>query len=175
MSMSGTKLPRRLSVHYISFSAHVDYAQNSAFIDEVGSKNLVKWILKFFFSFSFLFPYLNFFFLFILEFFFLKVLVHGDSNEMGRLKSALQSKYAEKEQPLTIYSPKNCDVVELYFRGEKMAKVIFFFSKFDWNWGFLFSGYQFNDGKESFPAIPLTLMDKAVWPKVKPSLNFHLE
>ncbi|KAI9087671.1 beta-lactamase-like protein, partial [Phlyctochytrium arcticum] len=92
VSMSGAKLPLRLSVEYISFSAHVDYRENSAFIEEVGAPNLV--------------------------------LVHGDSNEMGRLRSALQSRYAEREVPLHIHTPKNCETVELYFRGEKMAKTI---------------------------------------------------
>jgi cleavage and polyadenylation specificity factor subunit 3 len=91
-SMNGQRLPLNLTVEYISFSAHVDYKENSEFIDNVGSSNLV--------------------------------LVHGDSNEMGRLKSALMSKYAEKEQPMNIYSPRNCETVELYFRGEKTAKVI---------------------------------------------------
>ncbi|KAI8808500.1 beta-lactamase-like protein [Cladochytrium replicatum] len=86
------KLPRRLEVHYISFSAHVDYQQNSQFIEEVNS------------------PYL--------------VLVHGEANEMGRLKGAMQSRYAERDEPLHIYSPKNCETVELYFRGEKLAKTI---------------------------------------------------
>lgn len=41
VSMSGAKLPLRLSVEYISFSAHVDYRENSAFIEEVGAPNLV--------------------------------------------------------------------------------------------------------------------------------------
>ncbi|KAI8894305.1 beta-lactamase-like protein, partial [Globomyces pollinis-pini] len=92
VSMSGARLPLRLTVEYISFSAHVDYKENSDFIEEVGSKNLV--------------------------------LVHGDSNEMGRLRSALQSKYAEREIPLHIHTPRNCETVELHFRGEKTAKII---------------------------------------------------
>jgi Cft2 family RNA processing exonuclease len=41
VSQSGAKLPLRLSVEYISFSAHVDFAQNSQFIEEVASPNLV--------------------------------------------------------------------------------------------------------------------------------------
>ncbi|KAI9014700.1 beta-lactamase-like protein [Gaertneriomyces semiglobifer] len=92
VSMSGSKLPLRLSVDYVSFSAHVDYRENSAFIEEVGSAHLI--------------------------------LVHGDSNEMGRLRSALQSRYAEREIPLNIHTPRNCETVELYFRGEKLAKTI---------------------------------------------------
>ncbi|KAI8917326.1 beta-lactamase-like protein [Entophlyctis helioformis] len=91
-SMNGSKLPLRLTVEYISFSAHVDYKQNSEFIEDVGSPNLV--------------------------------LVHGDSNEMSRLRSALQRRYSEREVPLSIFTPRNCETVELVFRGEKMAKVI---------------------------------------------------
>jgi cleavage and polyadenylation specificity factor subunit 3 len=92
ISMNGGKLPLKLTIEYISFSAHVDYKENSEFIQDVGSKELV--------------------------------LVHGDSNEMGRLKSALQSRYAEREVELHIHTPKNCDTVELLFRGEKVAKII---------------------------------------------------
>lgn len=91
-SMNGGKLALNLTVEYISFSAHVDYKENSEFIQDVGTQNLV--------------------------------LVHGDSNEMGRLRSALQSRYAERDIPLTIYTPKNCETVELHFRGEKTAKVL---------------------------------------------------
>ncbi|KAJ3111975.1 Cleavage and polyadenylation specificity factor subunit 3 [Physocladia obscura] len=89
---TGARLPLRLTVEYVSFSAHVDFPQNSAFIEEVGAPNLI--------------------------------LVHGEHNEMGRLKSALISKYQEREQTLNIFTPKNCEPVELYFKGEKMAKAI---------------------------------------------------
>ncbi|KAJ3346062.1 hypothetical protein HDU91_007151 [Kappamyces sp. JEL0680] len=91
-SMAGGKLKLNLTVEYISFSAHVDYKENSDFIQDVGSSNLV--------------------------------LVHGDANEMGRLRSALASRYAEREIPLHIHTPRNCETVELHFRGEKTAKVI---------------------------------------------------
>ncbi|KAJ3355986.1 Cleavage and polyadenylation specificity factor subunit 3 [Entophlyctis luteolus] len=88
----GARLPLRLTVEYISFSAHVDFAQNSAFIDAVGAPNLV--------------------------------LVHGEQNEMGRLRSALVSRFEDREVGVDIYTPKNCEAVELYFKGEKMAKTI---------------------------------------------------
>ena len=52
------------------------------------------------------------------------MLVHGDSNEMGRLRSALTSKYADSEQPIAIHTPRNGETVLLHFRGEKTAKVI---------------------------------------------------
>lgn len=123
-SMTGATIPLRLSVHYISFSAHVDYVQNSEFISEINAPHLV--------------------------------LVHGDANEMFRLKSALISKFNDEEdeeieveetvkttdstgqitlqrtKKLTriarkekkIWTPRNCETVELYFRGEKLAKTI---------------------------------------------------
>ena len=54
------------------------------------------------------------------------VLVHGEANEMNRLKLALQREYeAEPEATRpTFYNPRNVHTVELSFRGEKMAKVI---------------------------------------------------
>lgn len=33
--MSGFKVPLKMSVHYVSFSAHSDYQQTSSFIDEI--------------------------------------------------------------------------------------------------------------------------------------------
>lgn len=43
---------------------------------------------------------------------------------MGRLKAALLREYEdETENPLQIYNPPNTHAVQLYFRGEKTAKV----------------------------------------------------
>lgn len=50
--------------------------------------------------------------------------MHGDSNAMGRLKSALESKYKERSESIHIYTPKNCETVQLEFRGEKVVKVV---------------------------------------------------
>ncbi|CAH1787406.1 unnamed protein product, partial [Owenia fusiformis] len=53
------------------------------------------------------------------------VLVHGEANEMNRLKSALLREYEETpEHHLEIYTPRNTQALELRFRGEKMAKVV---------------------------------------------------
>lgn len=41
-SLKGNMIPRRLSVDYISFSAHVDYAQNSEFIEQVKAQHVVS-------------------------------------------------------------------------------------------------------------------------------------
>ncbi|KAF9160928.1 Cleavage and polyadenylation specificity factor subunit 3 [Actinomortierella ambigua] len=91
-TMSGQKLKLKMTVDSVSFSAHVDYTQNSAFIDEVKAPHLV--------------------------------LVHGETNAMGRLKSALMSKYHERDETIHIYTPRNAETVKLYFRGEKLAKII---------------------------------------------------
>lgn len=53
------------------------------------------------------------------------VLVHGEMNEMMRLKSALIRQYEDDESyRIDIHTPKNAASVFLHFRGEKMAKVV---------------------------------------------------
>ena len=41
ISVKGNPIPRRCIVDYISFSAHVDYSQNSAFIELVKAQHVV--------------------------------------------------------------------------------------------------------------------------------------
>ena len=54
----------------------------------------------------------------------LQVLVHGEANEMGRLKAALIREYEDDpEYDIEVHNPANTKAVTLYFRGEKMAKV----------------------------------------------------
>ncbi|RKP01686.1 hypothetical protein CXG81DRAFT_25654 [Caulochytrium protostelioides] len=90
---TGGKLPLRLSVDYISFSAHVDFRENAEFIDDVDAPHLI--------------------------------LVHGAAHEMTRLRSALTSKYSEMpHRNMTIYCPRNCETVELFFEGEKVARTM---------------------------------------------------
>jgi len=53
------------------------------------------------------------------------VLVHGEANEMSRLKAALVREYeADPTHQIEIHNPRNTVPVELYFRGEKLAKVM---------------------------------------------------
>lgn len=53
------------------------------------------------------------------------VLNHGEANEMARLKAAITRDFEDKGiSNIQVYNPKNCQSVELHFRGEKMAKVI---------------------------------------------------
>ncbi|CAY67368.1 Putative endoribonuclease [Komagataella phaffii GS115] len=88
-------IPRRMTVEEISFAAHVDYEQNSKFIELVNPKTIV--------------------------------LVHGESNPMGRLKSALLSKYSKyKNTPdeVKVYNPRNCEDLLVEFKGIKIAKAM---------------------------------------------------
>jgi len=50
--------------------------------------------------------------------------VHGEANEMSRLKGALLREYENDDHKMEIYNPKNTHAVTLHFRGEKMAKVL---------------------------------------------------
>ncbi|KAK4008839.1 cleavage and polyadenylation specificity factor 73-like [Daphnia magna] len=92
-SMAGQKLPMKLSVDYISFSAHTDYQQTSEFIRLLKPPHVV--------------------------------LVHGEANEMNRLKAALIREYEhDPDTQIRIYNPRNTAAVELHFKGEKTAKVM---------------------------------------------------
>lgn len=55
------------------------------------------------------------------------ILVHGETTNMNRLKSALTSKYNSRkgtDAEVTIYNPSNCVEVELYFKSIKVARVV---------------------------------------------------
>jgi cleavage and polyadenylation specificity factor subunit 3 len=43
---------------------------------------------------------------------------------MARLKSALLSKYSSQRDRVKVFNPRNCDELRLYFKGEKVAKVV---------------------------------------------------
>ncbi|GMM30105.1 cleavage polyadenylation factor subunit [Martiniozyma asiatica (nom. inval.)] len=88
-------IPRKINVEEISFAAHVDYEQNSEFIEKVNPKSII--------------------------------LVHGESNPMGRLKSALLSKYQKlknTEEEVRIFNPRNSTTLALEFKTQKVAKVV---------------------------------------------------
>ncbi|CAH2089086.1 unnamed protein product [Euphydryas editha] len=88
-SMSGQKLPLKMSVDYISFSAHTDYQQTSEFINILKPPHVV--------------------------------LVHGEQNEMSRLKAALQREHRGR---LQLHTPRNTQLLALTFRGDRTAKVM---------------------------------------------------
>ncbi|KAM9317374.1 LOW QUALITY PROTEIN: cleavage and polyadenylation specificity factor subunit 3 [Gastrophryne carolinensis] len=92
-TMSGQKLPLKMSVDYISFSAHTDYQQTSEFIRALKPPHVI--------------------------------LVHGEQNEMARLKAALIREYEDNEEvDIEVHNPRNTEAVSLNFRGEKLAKVM---------------------------------------------------
>ncbi|KAL6329313.1 hypothetical protein AAG906_016205 [Vitis piasezkii] len=77
--MNGLTAPLNMQVHFISFSAHADFAQTSTFLKELMPPNTI--------------------------------LVHGEANEMGRLKQKLITQFADCNTK--IISPKNCQSVEM--------------------------------------------------------------
>ncbi|XP_006626188.1 cleavage and polyadenylation specificity factor subunit 3 [Lepisosteus oculatus] len=92
-TMSGQKLPLKMSVDYISFSAHTDYQQTSEFIRALKPPHVI--------------------------------LVHGEQNEMARLKAALIREYEDNDEVhIEVHNPRNTEAVALNFRGEKLAKVM---------------------------------------------------
>jgi len=42
IGLKGNTISRKISVEYISFSAHVDYSQNSEFIESVKAQHVVS-------------------------------------------------------------------------------------------------------------------------------------
>eukprot|EP00242_Pyramimonas_sp_CCMP2087_P007356 CAMPEP_0198208964 /NCGR_PEP_ID=MMETSP1445-20131203/12302_1 /TAXON_ID=36898 /ORGANISM="Pyramimonas sp., Strain CCMP2087" /LENGTH=702 /DNA_ID=CAMNT_0043882573 /DNA_START=71 /DNA_END=2176 /DNA_ORIENTATION=- len=52
------------------------------------------------------------------------VLMHGEANEMGRLKAALQHKFTNENFPCQIMNPKNCQTVQFRFKAEKVARAV---------------------------------------------------
>ncbi|CAI7738536.1 unnamed protein product [Closterium sp. NIES-53] len=52
------------------------------------------------------------------------VLVHGEAHEMARLKAKLALHFKDSPAPPSIHTPKNCQGVEFFFKGEKIAKVV---------------------------------------------------
>lgn len=55
------------------------------------------------------------------------ILVHGDSNPMGRLKSALLSRYSSRkgtDEEVKVFNPRNCEELLIGIKGAKVAKVV---------------------------------------------------
>ncbi|KAH0827490.1 beta-lactamase-like protein [Lanmaoa asiatica] len=112
ISLKGHSIPRKISVDYISFSAHVDYSQNSEFIEQVKAQHVVSSDHKYprhRFSEHFGNP---------------QVLVHGEQTAMGRLRAAMTARYKDRDEDVKIHTPRNLETLELSFRGERVAKAI---------------------------------------------------
>lgn len=52
-----------------------------------------------------------------------QVLVHGEQNAMGRLRSAMAARYKARDEDVKIHTPRNLETLNLSFRGERVAKV----------------------------------------------------
>ncbi|PRW05865.1 Cleavage and polyadenylation specificity factor subunit 3 [Chlorella sorokiniana] len=92
MTRNGVKVPLRMQVDAISFSAHADFPQTSEFLDTLQPPHVV--------------------------------LVHGEANEMGRLKKALEQHAAALGIPRTLYMPKVTQSVLIEHKAERTAKVV---------------------------------------------------
>lgn len=114
--MSGQKLPLKMSVDYISFSAHTDYQQTSEFIRALKPPHVVSGgVLRRGRQVAGQVSccYCGF-----------QILVHGEQNEMARLKAALIREYEDNDEVhIEVHNPRNTEAVTLNFRGEKLAKV----------------------------------------------------
>ena len=137
--MVGQKLPLRCSVDYISFSAHTDYQQTSEFVRGLKPTHIVSWrtILlpnssvlrkgrwwKVYLNGEFSLKSLQTLHRVLIFAILFEVLVHGEQNEMSRLKSALIREYEDDpDYNIDIHNPRNTSPVAFHFRGEKMAKV----------------------------------------------------
>lgn len=110
--MKGSTIPRRLSVDYMSFSAHVDGPQNQDFIEQVKPQHIVG---GFYLDEEHVTDFCY------------QVLVHGEQTAMGRLRGSLQQRYKDREEEIKIHTPRNLETLNLTFRGERVAKVCKFF------------------------------------------------
>ncbi|EOB12953.1 Cleavage and polyadenylation specificity factor subunit 3, partial [Nosema bombycis CQ1] len=91
-SMKGHVLKLNMSVEYISFSAHVDFTQNSEFIDECQPRHLF--------------------------------FVHGEANEMNRLKNVIQHKNEKNGVEMELFTLKNGESGDFEVRKRSEAKAI---------------------------------------------------
>lgn len=90
-SMKGGMLKLNMSVEYISFSAHVDYTQNTQFIDECKPHNLF--------------------------------FVHGEVNEMMRLKNSIQMRNEKNKVEMNLFTLKNGEEGSFDVVKENEAKI----------------------------------------------------
>ncbi|KAI9295557.1 Metallo-hydrolase/oxidoreductase [Neoconidiobolus thromboides FSU 785] len=108
-SMRGGKLPLKMEVEYISFSAHVDFNQNSKFIDLVAAPNLVlvhgEPIPMSRLKQKLCEIYVN------------------PLDPATVTKEDLDPNLPRRRR-MAIYTPKNTETVRLPFKAEKMAKTV---------------------------------------------------
>lgn len=106
----GTMIPLRCSVQEYSFAAHVDGVENREFIEEVDAPVVVS--TSTLSGSSLHFTNNN------------QILVHGEQNNMMRLKSKLMSVNVKKANGSKVFSPRNCEELRIPFKTDKTAKVV---------------------------------------------------
>lgn len=54
-----------------------------------------------------------------------QILVHGEMNEMNRLKAAITRQYEDDpDYKIEVHNPRNTESISLSFRGQKTAKIV---------------------------------------------------
>ena len=105
--LSGQVVPLRMSVQYISFSAHADYTQTSEFLSTLNPQKII--------------------------------LVHGESNEMLRMKSALVSGVLKPPDPIRFhpipchampFGQSSATATALCSRGHPLTRLLCAFPSF---------------------------------------------
>lgn len=101
ISLTGQNIPLRMSVDYISFSAHVDFAQNSEFIDILKPPHLILVHGE------------------QTEMMRLKAALN---HRYGINRNGANDEN-QQQALIQIHTPRNCESVELSFSGEKFIKL----------------------------------------------------
>ena len=105
------------------------------------------------------------------------VLVHGEANEMGRLKAALQHKFESAGKKVQVLNPKNCQTVQMHFKTEKVAKAVGSFAQETPKEGDKISGLLVKKGFSQHLMKPSDLDDYTQLSTIsitqKQSLPFH--
>eukprot|EP00210_Caulerpa_lentillifera_P007940 g7579.t1 len=91
-SKEGAKIPLRMSVDAISFSAHADFDQTSQFLDALRPQHVI--------------------------------LVHGEANEMGRLRKALERQGSTSGINWSVHSPKVAQTVDVIHEASHIVHVV---------------------------------------------------
>ncbi|KAL7344720.1 cleavage and polyadenylation specificity factor 3 [Encephalitozoon intestinalis] len=90
-ALNGKRLRLNMSVEYISFSAHVDFTQNSQFIEECQPRHLF--------------------------------FVHGEMNEMQRLRNVIQQRNEKKGIEMELYTLRNGEEAGFDLVKDNEAKI----------------------------------------------------
>ncbi|GMH41155.1 hypothetical protein BSKO_09065 [Bryopsis sp. KO-2023] len=92
VNKDGLKVPLKMSVDAISFSAHADFDQTSKFLDLLRPSNIV--------------------------------LVHGEANEMARLRKALERQGTAAGIEWAVHTPKVAQSIDVVHSASQTAKVV---------------------------------------------------